>query len=194
MEGIPLLSTGDLLRSAVQAGTRLGRQAHRHMTSGGLVPDSLVDALVAARLTAHDVRVGFILDGYPRTAAQAAALTEILKELGLGLTRAISFEASDEAVIRRLSGRRTCPACGRTYHVEFSPPRSSGRCDTDGQSLIRRDDDNPHAIETRLEVYRRENRPITTYYRAAGLLTTLDAMAAPDEVWRRFSAALASAT
>jgi adenylate kinase len=189
-KGIPLLSTGDILRSAVEAGTPLGREAHAYMTRGGLVPDGLVDAAIADRLAADDVRDGFILDGYTRTAAQAAALTEALSEVGLGLTRVVSFEVSDEEVIRRLSGRRTCPACGRTYHVVFSPPRSVDRCDADGQNLVRRDDDNPRTIQTRLEVYRRESRAIATYYRALGLLMPVDAAGTADEVWNRFRAAL----
>jgi adenylate kinase len=190
VEGIPLLSTGDILRSAVQAGTRLGRHAHGYMTRGGLVPDALVDELMAARLAADDVRAGFILDGYPRTAAQASALTETLRGLRLRLTGAILFEISDDEVIRRLSGRRTCPACGRVYHVAFSPPLSPDRCDADGHALIQREDDNPRTVQTRLEVYRRQSRPIATYYRALGLLATIDGTGTPDEIWERFRAAL----
>jgi adenylate kinase len=193
IEGIPVLSTGDILRAAVQARTRLGRLAQGHMNSGELVPDAIVDDLMAARMAADDVRDGFILDGYPRTVAQAAALTEVMGMLGRRLTAAILFEVSDDEVIRRLSGRRTCPACGRVYHVAFSPPLTPDHCDADAHELVLRADDNPQTIQTRLAVYRRENRPLTEYYRELGLLAPVDAKGAPEEIWDRLRAALSPA-
>lgn len=192
VDGIPLLSTGDILRSAVQAGTRLGREAHDYMNRGGLVPDGLVDELMATRLARDDVRDGFILDGYPRTAAQASMLTETLRELGLRLTAAVLFEIPDAEVIRRLSGRRTCPSCARVYHVLFNPPRSAGRCDADGHELIQREDDNPQTIQTRLRVYHREGRPIAAYYRALGLLVPVDGTGTPNDIWERLHGAIST--
>ena len=135
------------------------------MRAGELVPDQLIDDLMAERLAKPDTRSGFILDGYPRTCGQAHALTEVLHGLQLSLTAAVLFDASDADVVRRLSGRRSCPTCGRVYHVEFGPPAQSGRCDRDGEQLVRRDDDAPETIHNRLTAYRRETGPVAEYYR-----------------------------
>ncbi len=181
-EGLLLLSTGEILRAAFQAGTPLGQQAHAYMRAGELVPDHLIEDLMAERLAEIDPSSGFILDGYPRTVSQAKGLTEILRGLGRHLTAATLFDASDDEVVRRLSGRRSCPGCGRAYHVEFGPPARQGRCDLDGEELVRRDDDKPETIHNRLAVYRRDTRPVADYYRGLGVLLTVDAARQPAEI------------
>ena len=181
-EGLLLLSTGAILRAAFEAGTPLGKQAHGYMRAGELVPDHLIDDLMAERLARIDPGSGFILDGYPRTVAQATGLTEILRGLGRHLTAAALLDADDGEVVRRLSGRRSCTGCGRTYHVEFDPPAQQGRCDGDGDQLVRRDDDEPETIRTRLAVYRRDTRPVADYYRELGVLLSVDAARQPAEV------------
>jgi adenylate kinase len=185
---LQLLSTGDILRAAVREGTALGRQARENMDAGRLVPDELIDDLMAERLGAAGGSA--ILDGYPRTAGQAEALTRTLGGLELTLSAAILFEVGDEEVVRRLSGRRSCPDCGRVYHVEFNPPARPDICDADGGQLIRRADDNPQTIRNRLAVYRRDTEPVADYYRERGLLVRVDAAAEPAEVQSRLQAAL----
>jgi adenylate kinase len=191
-EGLLVLSTGDILRAAVRTGTTLGKRADGYMRAGELVPDELIDDLMAERLAQPDTRSGFILDGYPRTGGQAHALTEALRGPQLNLTAAVEFEASDAEVVRRLSGRRSCPACGCVYHVEFGPPAQSGRCDRDGEQLVRRDDDEPETIHNRLAVYRRDTRPVADYYRELGVLLPVDAAREPGEVQASLRASLAS--
>jgi len=181
-EGLLLLSTGAILRAAVQAGTALGKQADAYMRAGELVPDHLIEDLMAERLARVDPGSGFILDGYPRTVAQAKGLTELLRRLARPLTAAALFDASDDEVVRRLSGRRSCTRCGRAYHVEFGPPARQGRCDLDGEALVRRDDDEPETITNRLAVYRRDTRPVADYYRELGMLVSVDAAREPVEV------------
>ena len=181
-EGLLLLSTGAILRAAFEAGTPLGKQAHGYMHAGELVPDHLIEDLMAERLARVDPGTGFILDGYPRTVAQAKGLTEILRGLARHLTAAALFDASDDELVRRLSGRRSCTKCGRAYHVEFGPPSRQGRCDLDGEELVRRDDDEPETIHNRLAVYRRETQPVADYYRELGVLLSVDAARPPTEV------------
>jgi len=181
-EGALLLSTGAILRAAFQAGTPLGKQAHGYMGAGELVPDHLIDDLMAERLARVDPGTGFILDGYPRTVAQAEGLTEVLRGLARHLAAAALFDASDDELVRRLSGRRSCTRCGRAYHVEFGPPARQGRCDLDGEELVRRDDDEPETIHTRLAVYRRDTQPVADYYRELGVLVSVDAARPPTEV------------
>ncbi len=190
-EDLLVLSTGDLLRAAVRTGTTLGKRAQGYMRAGELVPDALIDDLMAERLAELDPRSGFILDGYPRTVAQAKALTELLGDLARSLTAAVLFDAADDELVRRLSGRRSCPACGRVYHVEFGPPVQSGRCDHDGEQLVRRDDDEPETIHNRLAVYRRDTRPVADYYRELGALLPVDAATEPGEVQASLRATLA---
>ena len=181
-EGLLLLSTGAILRAAFQAGTPLGKQADGYMRTGELVPDHLIEDLMAERLARIDPASGFILDGYPRTVAQAKGLTEILRGLARHLAAAALFDASDDELVRRLSGRRSCPGCGRAYHVEFGPPARQGRCDVDGQALVRRDDDEPDTITNRLAVYRRDTQPVADYYRELGVLLSVDAARQPTEI------------
>ncbi len=172
--GIPQISTGDLFREAVRAGTDLGKQVKAIMDRGELVPDSLTVALVKDRLSLPDARGGFILDGFPRTIPQADALQEIAP-----IDRVINFEAGDETVIRRLSGRRVCRACGAIYHVENIPPKVEGVCDRCGGELYVRSDDQTDAIRRRLQVYRRQTEPLIRYYRDRGMLYNIDSAADP---------------
>lgn len=174
--GIPQISTGDILRAAVKEGTSLGVKAKEYMDAGGLVPDEVVIGIVAERLLESDCSNGFILDGFPRTVAQADALQSNLTEMGKQLDRVLSLEVDAEALVERLTGRRTCKECGRGYHVKFDPPKADQICDACGGSLIQRDDDREETIRKRLAVYVEQTTPLTGYYRETGLLTELDGM------------------
>lgn len=173
---IPQISTGDILRAAVKQGTPLGRKAKEYMDAGGLVPDEVVVGIVRERLMAADCSNGFILDGFPRTVAQADALQASLEEMGKALDRVISLVVDAEALVERLTGRRTCKECGRGYHVKFDPPREEATCDACGGSLFQRDDDQEETIRKRLQVYANQTEPLISYYRDADLLMELDGM------------------
>jgi adenylate kinase len=171
--GVPQIATGDMLREAVAAGTPLGREAKRHMDSGGLVPDDVVIGLVAERLARPDAQTGFVLDGFPRTAAQAEALDGILAERGTPLTRVVFFDVARPELLRRLTGRRVCRRCGATFHMVSAPPRAPGRCDNCGGELSQREDDAEAAVARRLDVYATQTEPLLAYYRDRGLLVTV---------------------
>jgi len=188
--GIPQISTGDILRAAVKEGTPLGKQAQAFMDDGKLVPDEVVIGIVTERLQEPDCNQGFILDGFPRTVAQADALQENLRELGKELDRVIALQVDTEALVERLTGRRTCKSCGRGYHVKFDPPAVEGRCDACGGELYQRDDDREETIRKRLEVYERQTAPLIDYYRNAGLLIEVDGMQQIEEVRETLLAAL----
>lgn len=173
---IPQISTGDILRAAVKEGTPMGVKAKSFMDAGSLVPDEVVVGIVRERLQKPDCENGFILDGFPRTVAQADALQENLRELGKELDSVISLEVDTEALVERLTGRRTCRNCGRGYHVKFDPPGTSGRCDTCDGELYQRDDDREETIRKRLAVYRDQTAPLAAYYRQQELLTVIDGM------------------
>lgn len=173
---IPQIATGDILRGAVQAGTPLGIQAKGYMDAGALVPDEVVIGIVRERLQQEDCSTGFILDGFPRTVAQADALQENLQDLGRQLDRVVSLTVDADALVERLTGRRTCRSCGRGYHVTFDPPRNAQLCDACGGELYQRDDDQEETIRKRLTVYEQQTSPLIEYYRLAGLLTELDGM------------------
>jgi len=187
---IPQISTGDILRAAVKEGTPMGIKAKGFMDAGGLVPDEVVIGIVRERLQQDDCRNGFILDGFPRTVAQADALQLNLQELGRELDRVISLEVDAEALVERLTGRRTCKSCGRGYHVKFDPPQQADRCDACGGELFQRDDDREATIRKRLDVYREQTEPLTSYYRSAGLLFQLDGMQEIGSVQTQLLAAL----
>jgi len=188
--GTPQISTGDILRAAVKEGTPLGKQAQAFMDDGKLVPDEVVIGIVTERLQEPDCNQGFILDGFPRTVAQADALQENLRELGKELDRVIALQVDTEALVERLTGRRTCKSCGRGYHVKFDPPAVEGRCDACGGELYQRDDDREETIRKRLEVYERQTAPLIDYYRNAGLLIEVDGMQQIEEVRETLLAAL----
>jgi len=180
--GIPQISTGDILRSAVKAGSPMGQEAKKYMDGGLLVPDEVVVGIVKERLQNADCGHGFILDGFPRTLPQADALSQVLKELQLPLDRVISLTVNNPALIERLSGRRTCRECGRGYHIKFDPPKNPERCDACGGSLFQRDDDKEETIKERLTVYEKQTAPLIAYYREAGILAAIDGMKGIPEV------------
>jgi len=175
--GLVQLSTGDLLRGAVAAGTEAGKAAKAVMDAGELVSDEIVLAVLKDRLDAPDVAAGTILDGFPRTAAQAEALDALLAERGQTIDAAISLEVEDDAMIARVSGRYTCAACGEGYHDQFKQPKAAGVCDKcGGTEMKRRPDDNAETVRTRLEAYHAQTAPLIDYYRARGALTEVPAM------------------
>lgn len=171
--GVPQVATGDMLREAVATGTPLGREAKRVMDAGALVPDEVVIGLIAERLARPDARRGFVLDGFPRTLAQAAGLDRLLKDLGQDVDRAVFFDVGEAELLRRLTGRRVCPTCGATYHVVFAPPRSDVRCDRCGSALVQREDDRQDTARKRLAVYAGQTAPLLDYYRSRNLLVTV---------------------
>lgn len=163
--GLQRLSTGDLLREAVRQGTPLGQEAKRYMNAGELVPDSVLIGLVREYLAG--VSDGVIFDGFPRTRPQAEALDALMAELGRQLEAVVVLQVDDEALIRRLSGRRSCPACGAVFNVHFDPPASAGRCDNCGAELVQRADDAESTVRRRLEVYGEQTAPLIDYYDAS---------------------------
>ena len=183
--GIPQISTGDILRAAVKDGTPMGLKAKGCMDAGDLVPDEVVVGIVKERLQKTDCDSGFILDGFPRTVPQADALSADLVELDKQLDAVISLNVDIEALVERLTGRRTCSDCGRGYHVTFDPAKAAGVCDTCGGDLIQRDDDQETTIRKRLDVYREQTEPLVAYYRSAGLLKELDGMQDIDVVQQK---------
>jgi adenylate kinase len=187
--GVRWLSSGQMLRDAVREGNELGKQVEQSMRQGDLVADGVILEIMEGRLRRADA-MGFILDGFPRTRGQAEALTGVLDRLGLSLSAAIVLDLPDAEVVRRLSGRRTCPVCGRVHHVEFEPPEREGHCDVEGAELIQRDDDRPGTIRRRLVVYHREIGPLLGYYEEVGLLHRADGRGAPDDVHERLGAEL----
>ncbi len=189
---LPYISTGDMLRSNVKDGTDLGRKAKEYMDAGELVPDDLIVAMAAARLTEADTEDGFILDGFPRTLEQARALEQLLSERGRRITAAILIDVPDDEVVRRLSGRRVCVKAGHNYHIEFDPPKREGVCDQDGSRLIQRDDDQPEVVRNRLSVYHRQTEPLISYYDQQGVMRRIDGMRSPDEVHDHIRAVIAT--
>lgn len=189
---IPQISTGDILRAAVKEGTPMGIKAKAYMDAGGLVPDEVVVGIVRERLQKSDCAVGFILDGFPRTVAQADALKETLHQLGKDLDAVVSLEVDVEALVERLTGRRTCRECGRGYHVKFDPPKVAGICGACGGELFQRDDDREETIRKRLDVYRTQTAPLAAYYRADSLLTSVDGMREIDSVQQQILSALSA--
>jgi len=177
------LSTGEMLREAVAAGSAVGREAKAIMDEGRLVPDEVINRLVAERIAQPDCANGFVLDGYPRTRAQAEALDALLAERGAGLDAVIELEVDDEALVERISGRFACARCGAGYHDRFKPTRVQGVCDVcGGTEFVRRPDDNAQTVCARLEAYYQQTAPLLPYYRARGLLLPVDGMAEIDRV------------
>ena len=174
--GIPQISTGDILRSAVRDGTPMGVRAKTFMDSGALVPDEVVVGIVCERLQQADCSSGFILDGFPRTVAQADALHKTLKQMNYPLQAVISLAVDEEVLVERLTGRRACRSCGMGYHVKFSPSLQPTRCDVCGGELYQRDDDREETIRHRLSVYREQTAPLIGYYGEQGLLFSVDGM------------------
>lgn len=188
--GVPQISTGDILRAAVAAGTPLGREAKTYMERGALVPDEVVIGIVRDRLTEPDCHGGYLLDGFPRTLAQAEALTRMLQELGTPLPTVVSLDVAEGELIRRLSGRRTCQTCGAVFHVEFHPPRAVGICDQCRGRLIQREDDQEETIRRRLQVYREQTEPLIGYYQTQGLLKRVNGLGETGGIFARISSIL----
>ncbi len=168
--GIPAVSTGNILRAAVKNETPVGLQAKSYMDAGRLVPDEVIIGIVAERLREPDCQKGFILDGVPRTIAQA----EALEQQGVTFDHVISLEVSDETIVARMGGRRACPSCGATYHVTSAPPKKDGVCDKCGAALVLRDDDKPETVQSRLAVYHQQTEPLKDFYAKRNVLALVE--------------------
>lgn len=178
------ISTGDLLREAVRNQTTLGLEAKNYMDQGKLVPDAVVIGLVKEKLANPSCANGFVLDGFPRTVLQAEELGKALASKAMALDRVVNFQVSREDVVRRLSGRRSCPKCQATYHVDFAMPKVEGICDRCGEPLVQRSDDRREAIETRLKVYDEQTAPLVRYYDERRLLSPMDASGTVEVVFQ----------
>ncbi len=190
---IPQISTGDLLRAAVKAQSELGQRAKAAMDAGELVADDIVIGMIRERLNEADTQNGFILDGFPRSTAQAAALDDMLVELDIPLQKAVLINVEFGNLIKRLTGRRTCSACGQMYNVYFSPPQADGVCDRcGGTDLAHRADDNEETISNRLTVYQEQTEPLVSYYQQQGKLASVEGEGDLDAVFGRISSALAA--
>ena len=176
------ISTGDILRANVKQGTELGKLAQGYMTSGKLVPDDVIINMMKARLVEPDCKEGFMLDGFPRTIAQAEALDKMLAELGIALDAVVSLEIDDEVVVSRLTSRRVCKQCGEIYNTIGKPSRVEGVCDKCGGEVIQRADDNESTIRNRLSVFHEQTAPLIEFYKKAGILVSVDATAGKDSV------------
>ncbi len=180
--GIPQISTGDMLREHRAKGTELGKKAQEYMDKGQLVPDEIILDMVKERLSQPDCEKGFILDGFPRTVAQAEALDRILSEMGKKLDFALALVVPDELLIERLTGRRTCKNCGMMYHVKYKPPKVEGICDLCGGELYQRPDDNEETVRNRLKVYHESTAPLIDYYKSKGILREVDGSKSIEEI------------
>jgi adenylate kinase len=176
------IATGDMLRDAMAAGTELGRQAKRYYDAGELVPDDVIIGLVGETLGRQEAGKGFVLDGFPRTHAQARALDRLLEERGLALDRVVLFRIPEAEIVRRLTGRRVCRGCGRNYHLVSSPPARAGVCDACGGELYQRTDDEEATVRRRLAVYEENTRPLVEYYRNRGLVEEISGEGPVDQV------------
>lgn len=172
--GIPHISTGDIFRANIKEGTELGKKAKAYMDEGKLVPDELTCDLVVDRIAKDDAKSGYVLDGFPRTIAQADALTAALAERGEEIDRAIDIEVPDASIVKRMAGRRACLSCGATYHLHHNAPKKDGICDACGGELVLRDDDKEETVSKRLAVYHEQTQPLIDYYSKKGVLATID--------------------
>jgi adenylate kinase len=188
--GVPHISTGDMLRETTKEDSPLARELKSYLDSGKLVPDDKMNEVVSVRLARPDIENGFVLDGYPRTVAQANALGAILREKSMELDGVLFFDLPENVAIERLSGRRTCRKCGTNFHVKFNPPREEDVCDRCAGELYQRDDDNPEVIKRRFDEYQRKTADLIDYYRQAGILREIDATAGPDKTYSRALEAL----
>jgi adenylate kinase len=187
---IPQISTGDILRGAVKEGTELGKEAKGYMDAGKLVPDSVVIGIVEHRLQLPDCEKGYMLDGFPRTVPQAAALDEMLTNLSSEIDHVVSIEVDNEELIERLTGRRTCRECGAGFHVMFDPPEQEGVCDSCGGELYQRDDDNVETVTSRLDVYQAQTLPLIDYYQQQGKVRPIDGVGEIKEIFGRVTQVL----
>ena len=177
------VSTGDMLRAAVKAGTPVGLKAQEYMNKGALVPDEVIHDIIVERLSQDDIKAGFLFDGYPRTIAQAQDLDLILKEIGLKIDAVINLNIEDDELIKRITGRRLCPTCGEIFNIYYKAPAKEGVCDKCGAELITRKDDNLESLTVRLQEYHKNTQPVIEYYEKAGLVANVDAKQGVDEVF-----------
>ena len=187
---IPQVSTGDMLRAALKEGTPLGLEAKKYMDAGGLVPDSVVIGLVKERIQKPDAKGGYMLDGFPRTAAQAQELDKILAGMAQKIDHVVSVEVPNSELLGRLTGRRTCRACGAGFHVMFDPPKKEGVCDKCGGELYQRSDDNEATVKSRLETYEAQTKPLIDYYEKQGKLRHIDGVGKMDDILQRIQKVL----
>ena len=188
--GIPHISTGDIFRANIKAGTPLGKKAKEYMDKGGLVPDEVTIGMLLDRIHEADCEKGYVLDGFPRTIPQAESLTKALAAEGSKIDAAVDIEVPDENIVSRMGGRRACLSCGSTYHIVYAAPKQEGICDRCGSPLVLRDDDKPETVQKRLEVYHAQTQPLIDYYGAAGVLKEVDGMQAMEKVFADIRAAL----
>ena len=183
--GVPHVSSGDIFRGEIGAKTPLGLSIKSYLDSGALVPDEITVQAVAGRLEAADCAKGWLLDGFPRTLGQARALDARLASSGGALSAVVNLEVDSEVIVERMSGRRVCPKCGRSYHTQHIRPRAAGKCDACGAALVIRDDDKPETVRQRLATYQKATAPLMDYYARQGLLVRVDGSGSPDEVRAR---------
>ena len=185
--GIPQISTGDILRAAVKEGTEMGRKAKEYMDAGKLVPDAVVIGIIKDRLAQPDCQKGFILDGFPRTVPQAEALDTVLAGLGSKIDHVISIDVDEEALVARLTGRRTCKnaACGQMFHIKFTPPKQEMVCDKCGSELYQRDDDNETTVRSRLATYNQATKPLIDYYTKEGLVRPITGVGSIEDIFNK---------
>lgn len=189
---IPHISTGDIFRANIKEGTELGKEAKQYMDKGLLVPDELVVSIVKDRLLQADCKNGFLLDGFPRTLNQGAALDEELSKMSIKLDKVVNIDADKDILIERAIGRRVCKECGATYHVKNMPPKVEGKCDLDGGTLLQRDDDKEETVATRIQVYLKQTQPLINYYKEKGLILNVDGTKPIDEIFETIVEALNS--
>lgn len=182
---LPHISTGDIFRANLKEETELGKRAKSFMDKGELVPDDITIAMLLDRIHKEDCKNGYILDGFPRTIPQAEALKEALAKKDEKIDLALDVEASDELIIKRMAGRRTCPACGAIYHIVTLPPKTEGICDRCGTDLIQRKDDNEETVKNRLKIYHEVTEPLISYYKKEGILEEIDGAEELDKVFEK---------
>ena len=192
--GIPQISTGDMFRAAVKAGTALGIEAKSYMDKGALVPDSVTIGIAKERLQQEDCKKGWILDGFPRNTDQARALDKILKEIGIKLTSVITIKVENKDLIKRICGRMMCKKCGASFHKEFRPPVRENICDNCGSELYQRADDNEATVGQRLAVYESKTKPLIDYYKESGSYCEIDGNQSMEDVYKQIQAALEKAS
>jgi adenylate kinase len=180
--GIPHISTGDMFREHKARGTELGLKVRAIMDAGGLVTDDVTNSMMKERLSRPDLKNGFILDGYPRTLPQAEYLEGLLRSVGRRIDAVVSYEVTEDMLVARISGRRSCPVCGASYHLTQSPPRRANVCDKDGTALVLREDDRPENVRKRMQEYATKTEPLKRLYRERGQLVTVDGLQSPDRV------------
>ncbi|GGJ92986.1 adenylate kinase [Lentibacillus kapialis] len=189
---IPHISTGDMFRLAIKEGTELGQKAKEYMDQGALVPDDVTTGIVKERLGKEDCKDGFLLDGFPRTVAQAESLQTLLEEMGESIDYVLHVEVPEDDLVERLAGRRICPTCGATYHVTHNPPQKEGICDNDGTELIQREDDQAETVKNRLSVNLEQMKPLLNFYHHKGCLVKIDGDQEIDQVFKDIQSAIKS--